>query len=98
MDSSKRNPKAAQVWYSVRTLAMMLELGESTLRRRIQAREFGPPDGEEENSTDYVVDLDGDIRVSTLGYFYYIHRHPFKKSDAVVARNPGELRRKLTNV
>jgi hypothetical protein len=85
--------RPAQFWYSVGTLALMLELGESTVRRRIQEGAFGPPDGNADLVQDYVVDLDGDIRVSTLGYYFYLSAHPYRKIDTVKARTPGELRR-----
>jgi hypothetical protein len=87
--------RPAQMWYSVGTLALLLELGESTVRRRIQEGAFGPPNGDVELVQDYVVDLDGDIRVSTLGYYFYIAAHPYTKIETVRARTVGELRRQV---
>jgi hypothetical protein len=88
--------RVAQCWYSVGTLSFLLELAESTIRRRIQAGDFGPETGEP--ITDYVLDLDGDLRVSTRGYFWYVSRHPYRYDAEIKARNAGELRRKLALV
>lgn len=89
--NTKPNPRVAQLWYSIHTLSVMLELSESTLRRRIQEGKFG-------RGAEFVVNLDGDIRVSTLGYYQYIGANPYHYDDTVKARNQAEMRRKLAGL
>jgi len=85
--------RAAQCWYSVRHLAWLLDLGATTVRRRIAAGEFGPPAGE--RPEDYIIYLGTDVRVSSLGYLFFTSSHAHRPDAPIVARSQGELRRKL---
>jgi hypothetical protein len=88
--------RAHQCWFSVQTLTFLFELSERTIWRALQQGDFGPPPGGD--AADYVIDVPGGPRVSSLGYSYFVSRRGRQPlTDAVVfARNGGELRRKLS--
>lgn len=95
-DDQVSDRRQHQCWYSVGTLAFLFELSEKTIRRALQAGHFGPPPGGD--ACDYVIDVPGGPRVSTLGYSHYVsQRGRLPAAERVfVARNEAELRRKLT--
>lgn len=88
--SPQPSQRAQQLWYSIGKLAFMYEFSEATVRRWVKAGKFGAL-----SDTRYVLDLDGDIRVSGLGCACFEAAHPLVYDNTVRARNAGELRRRL---
>jgi len=80
-------------YYSIPRVAWMFELGESTVRRKWKAGEFGP-------ITNCL--LDGNmVRIPHSGLLHYVHNHQIKDvaqrrlDDQVKGRTLGEARRRL---
>lgn len=77
----------------------MLDFDSRAVREWWRSGEFGPPPGE--SAADYFfVRGEGrgaDVRISSRGYEYWLRTHTQSKAADVIvlARSPGEARRKL---
>lgn len=87
IDDTAKLVGVLELYYSVRELAFLLRFGETTIRRWLKEKQFGP--------LDLVLDVAGDIRVPASGVNEFTKAHPLKYDLGVRARNRGELLRKL---
>lgn len=83
--------RAQKLWHSIAKLAFMYEFSEGTIRTWVKAGKFGAIE-----DPDFVLDIDGDIRVSNLGCTFFEMNHPLKYNEEIRARNAAELRRRLS--
>lgn len=88
--------RLVQKYYSISETAFTFSLGESTVRRKLRAGEFGP-------LAECLIDGTA-IRIPTSGLLSYIEKHQpkdiaqRKAADQVKGRTLGEARRRLKNL
>lgn len=88
--------RVIELYYSVAELSFLLRFSDVTIRRRIKAGDFSPPDsatGQPDLSN--IKDISGDIRVPASGVNWFLDRHPLRYDAGIKARNTAELRRKM---
>lgn len=73
-----------EVHVSPKQIGYLMNLSETTIRRKIQSAMFGH----------LVVNLDGDLRVPQSAVNGFLAAHRFVESPGIKARTIGELRRK----